>query len=291
VASTTRTGVEAIGNGVGYQLAPNESWAPGAVFAFWDGSGAAGDFVPAVSFYSPAGVLMDRAFPDGVTLSPGDTAEVSYRPFKRGGGGGAALETTNGITTISPTRELLIGSGLVLFDFGGGIAFLEADVAPDVYADLAANTPNVYAFGAKVPLNTFGNAPFANGVTVGADSVTLTDAGVYLITASFFVSYVPTAPGAIVLNVLLKNDNPAFAGGLIMQAARTQIDAPPAVGVQSQFSVTLTSQSRFQAPSAWGALNVPTYLTIDNPTGNATVNRPPAAGGCKAMFTVLKVAS
>jgi len=141
-----------------YTVGTAEGLTPEAVFVEWDGSGAGGDFLPCVSYYDNDGNLLDRAFPDSGPVTAGDTAQVSYRPFKRGGGGGASLETTNGITTISPTKELLIGSGLVLFDFGGGIAFLEADtttvewVQADVLGPHTNVGGNIAAPGAVVPL-------------------------------------------------------------------------------------------------------------------------------------------
>lgn len=52
-----------------------------SVTALWDGAGASGAFLPALSMYSESGVLLSRTYPDGVTMAVGDTAEVTYIPL------------------------------------------------------------------------------------------------------------------------------------------------------------------------------------------------------------------
>lgn len=75
-----------------YTVPTADGMTPKAVFVEWDGTGASGNFLPCVSYYDQHGILLYRAFPDGVTLAPGDTAAVSYGPFKRGGGGGGGAD-------------------------------------------------------------------------------------------------------------------------------------------------------------------------------------------------------
>ena len=52
-------------------------------FAHWDGSGASGDFLPALSFYAANGTLLSRVFPS-TTVTAGASADVSYAPFPGG---------------------------------------------------------------------------------------------------------------------------------------------------------------------------------------------------------------
>jgi hypothetical protein len=59
--------------------------------AVFDGSGAAGSFMPCIAVYSQSGILLSRTFPDQV-LAVGDTAEVTYVPFLR-------RRTTAGVST------------------------------------------------------------------------------------------------------------------------------------------------------------------------------------------------
>lgn len=94
MASVTRTAVKSLQGGVGYELSGTEEWTPEAVAVTWDGSGASGAFVVAVSFYNDGGALIDRAFPEGVTNAIGDTGRTFFRPFRRGG---TASTTTDAV--------------------------------------------------------------------------------------------------------------------------------------------------------------------------------------------------
>lgn len=162
-----------------YTVAATDGFSPEAVSAQWDGSGAGGDFLPCVSYYNSDGVLLDRAFPDGVTLSSGDTAEVSYRPFKRGGGGaGASLKTTDGSATVDPTKELFVGPGLELFPFGTGgaevIATAASSWAQGTWGALTANTGG--AGHITPPLTLIAGQGFA----IGGGQLIVPETGWYL---------------------------------------------------------------------------------------------------------------
>lgn len=63
-----------------------------------------------------------------VAFFPDDAVPFQQIQAGSGGGGGSSVETTDGITTVSPTTELLIGSGLVLSNPGLGIAELKTEI-------------------------------------------------------------------------------------------------------------------------------------------------------------------
>lgn len=58
-------------------------------FAHWDGSGASGAFLPALSFYTANGTLLSRVFPS-TSVAAGASADVSYAPFPGGIGPGGS---------------------------------------------------------------------------------------------------------------------------------------------------------------------------------------------------------
>ena len=64
-----------------YVLGNSEAFAVEAVSALFDGSGAAGPFLPTVSFYSSAGRLIARQFAEEQTA--GEVSEVTFAPFLR----------------------------------------------------------------------------------------------------------------------------------------------------------------------------------------------------------------
>ena len=63
-----------------YQLAPGEALALSTAVATFDGSGAAGDFLPALGIYAQSGELLSRTF-TSEAVSAGDSAEVTFSPF------------------------------------------------------------------------------------------------------------------------------------------------------------------------------------------------------------------
>jgi hypothetical protein len=64
-----------------YTLSGFQRFTPMAVTATFDGSAAAGPFLPSVAIYAQAGQLLGRMFPQ--VLQPGDVAEVTFSPFSR----------------------------------------------------------------------------------------------------------------------------------------------------------------------------------------------------------------
>jgi hypothetical protein len=75
-----------------YNVPGSQQMIPRACQALFNGSGASGDYVPALIFRSQAGHVISRAIL-GSTVTAGDDAEVSW--FPRVGGGGSSLVTIN----------------------------------------------------------------------------------------------------------------------------------------------------------------------------------------------------
>jgi hypothetical protein len=74
---------------LGYTLAPGQTVEVDAATAIFDGTGASGDFVPALAFYANNGRLIARAIVPS-TVTAGDEAEVSFfpsAPVSAGSGG------------------------------------------------------------------------------------------------------------------------------------------------------------------------------------------------------------
>jgi hypothetical protein len=60
-----------------------------SIFASFDGSAAGGSFRPVVTVRSQSGAILARGFPPD-SVAAGDSADVTFAPFLRGGGGGSA---------------------------------------------------------------------------------------------------------------------------------------------------------------------------------------------------------
>jgi hypothetical protein len=119
-----------------YQLAAGEAFEPEAVTATFDGSGAAGAFLPVLSVYAQSGELIARS--PAAQLSAGDSAEVTFAPLLRAaqvaaaaGGGypfcqagiGGFYNVASGVNTtigIDPGTLIDSGSGIFTEDTTGG---------------------------------------------------------------------------------------------------------------------------------------------------------------------------
>jgi hypothetical protein len=64
-----------------YVLAPRQAIIPESVTATFDGSGAAGAFLPTLSIYAQSGELLARC--PATSVSAGDSAEVTFAPLLR----------------------------------------------------------------------------------------------------------------------------------------------------------------------------------------------------------------
>ena len=94
-----------------YEVPASGEVQPYSATATWDGTGAGGAFQPTISIYSANVNLLARVFPEGVTMQPGDVAEVTFIPpfgsaASSGGGGGGITEVDSpdgSITVTNPT--------------------------------------------------------------------------------------------------------------------------------------------------------------------------------------------
>lgn len=163
-----------------YRLSDLQQFSPQSISASFDGSGAAGSFLPCVSFLAPDGTLIARCVTDAA-VTAGDSAEVTWAPFLRstGGGGGGSAPTVSGeqvqqgaptAVANNTTRLLDAGthlSGPVLANFfGGGGTF----VAKGLYAvtcEIELNTTPWTAGGGFV-----GSLAYSSYSTVDAKWVT-----------------------------------------------------------------------------------------------------------------------
>jgi hypothetical protein len=95
-----------------YTLGATEYLQVMAAFASWDGSGASGAFLPALSFYDGAGNRFMRVFPT-TSIAQGGTADVTYAPFPGGlikSGQSGTLPTTIFLTAAGLWPALTAGS-------------------------------------------------------------------------------------------------------------------------------------------------------------------------------------
>ncbi len=119
--------------------------------ASFDGSGASGSWLPAVSFYSPSGVRLGTFPCQGSPLAPGDTAEVTWFPL------GLAASSGGGT-----------GSG-IQFDTkpqAGGWLYVEADTAAP-----AAPHSSIELFAAATANGIYIHEASTNGIILAADGV------------------------------------------------------------------------------------------------------------------------
>jgi len=63
-----------------YRIPPGGELTLESVSATFDGTGAAGTFLPCLALYSQDDKLIGRWFPS-TQMAPGDSGEVSYGPF------------------------------------------------------------------------------------------------------------------------------------------------------------------------------------------------------------------
>lgn len=138
---------------------------PKLISASFDGSAAAGPWVPAIQLRIE-GATGGATFPLSQSLAAGASADVAW--FPRGGVGGS-IDTTDGTTDVNPTSELFIGSGLKLTNPAPGEALLSATIQPppiDDYVFRFTNTPVTgVAFGDRSSPVIIGNPITLDGTT------------------------------------------------------------------------------------------------------------------------------
>lgn len=148
-------------------------------FAHWDGSGASGDFLAALSFYTANGTLLSRVFPS-TPVAQGGVADVSYAPFP----GGLGRSSGSGITEITST-----GGTVTITDPFGPTTNLESaggGVDPTHYQTISgSNYVNLPISGAAVNLPLDGISANQSYLDLSTPTTpTWLTGGVYAITAS-----------------------------------------------------------------------------------------------------------
>lgn len=99
-----------------YEVPASGEVQPYTATATFDGSAAAGSFLPTISLYSAQGNLLGRVNPQGVIMNIGDVAEVSFIPPFGSAGGNAIgidkLTSVDGTVVITnptgPTADLSV---------------------------------------------------------------------------------------------------------------------------------------------------------------------------------------
>lgn len=130
-----------------YELGATESLNPRAIFAHFNGAGAAGPFLPCVTYYTQDGLVFARSFPSD-EVAAGASADVSWFPGLRGpassspgtsaraievtiDGGGSAIAANTFVDLEMPFGATITGWTL-LADRAGSIV---VDLWKDVYAN------------------------------------------------------------------------------------------------------------------------------------------------------------
>lgn len=139
-----------------YTLPPGFDLEPTAITALFDGSGAAGDFLAVLTFYSQSGEILGRTFPSE-TVTAGDAVRVTYSPFAVPSSGDSPTDAT-----IRPwiRRSLRAGAALSIAS-GVGSTYIN--------------------YGALYGSDDI----FTYFATSGTDGIKLLQAGAYLVTAEF----------------------------------------------------------------------------------------------------------
>lgn len=102
-----------------YKLAGSQTLSPKSAFVRWDGTGASGPFLAALTFTAPDGKVFSRVFPSTV-IPQGGTADVTYAPFP-GGIAQAAPATIFSWYALFTAQNDPGGDGDVLFDEAAGV--------------------------------------------------------------------------------------------------------------------------------------------------------------------------
>jgi Concanavalin A-like lectin/glucanases superfamily len=124
-----------------YELAPGQTIEPTLATAVFDGTAASGPFIPTIAFYAQNGRLQGRA-PCGVTVQPGDTAEVTFFPFAPPtveGGGGSALDDL--IVSLRPSAWYKLDESLGLVAHDSSANHFDANSGSLATAPLWQQTP------------------------------------------------------------------------------------------------------------------------------------------------------
>jgi hypothetical protein len=125
-----------------YELTAGEAFVPESVTASFDGSGAAGSFLPCLSIYAQSGELLSRTFPDEVAA--GDTAEVTFAPLLRAAQAAAAAGTGYPFAVSGINGFYNVPSGVPTII---GIDALSMTSDPGIFSEQASSVPGVTGLG------------------------------------------------------------------------------------------------------------------------------------------------
>jgi len=146
------------------------------VTASFDGTLAAGDFVPAVQILDPGGHVVGT-YTLGSTLAAGASADISWFPgVNPPASAVSALETTDGSVDVNPTTELFIGTGITLTNPAAGEARLDvhATGAELAYDQITANVTITGTSGAQQLIFTLGPVTYDGATRVRVETYTPT---------------------------------------------------------------------------------------------------------------------
>lgn len=184
-----------------------------AVRGSWDGSGAAGDFLPVVQFLNAAEEVMAQA--QGATVTAGDSVDYTFAPFLRSqastpSGGITAQTARYGVNGLSVNANATGFYELTGPSFGPSLLDLTTPDTPTVLVD------GIYAFAfvARVDIATGGTPTAGSGWSIG-----ITNAG-----------------GGQSLSQLMAF--PSVAGTYVRTQMITSVPAFKSAGDTVQFSVT-----------------------------------------------------
>jgi hypothetical protein len=168
VAATTVIAIEDGGLPRGYTLAAQELLQLLTAEATYDGSSAAGDFLPSVAIYSQEGRLLARTFP-ATAIGAGDSAKVTFAPFLRAAGGAAGggiqfdVDNVGGYLQVEgganiPSGPLEPSDIGFQSNFGGGIGLWDGDTGGGITLVTGPVTGNEFGGGSLILLAKGGTA-------------------------------------------------------------------------------------------------------------------------------------
>ena len=190
-----------------YEVPNSTEIVPRAVFATFDGTGAAVPFFPTVQIISDGGVIVAEC-PTDATVAAGGSASVSFFPFNRaaatGSGGITTITSTGGTIGVTnpngPTTNLEVVGQVNNYEFASGASLTIANGSADSLHWSHANGNSLWDY-------TINQAPLTKA------------AGIYAVCATVFVSADFTAGGYAELSFAMGD------GGVSNQTQYTIMDS------------------------------------------------------------------
>jgi hypothetical protein len=194
-----------------FTVAPLQVVQPASVFATFDGSGAGGSFLPCLTVRSKNGDILSRTFPQGVTLAPGDIADISYGPFL--GVGASSSSAAAVVERISGTDLAVAANNVGAFTLAhlSGAALLDYTTPTNptiLTAGIYAVSLYVTIATAPAPALKFARIFFGSAVAL-AGSAMVIEGGNLGGPAFFAISTVTDLVAGQGVAVTVGNDDPA----------------------------------------------------------------------------------